>query len=283
MAQYIKFRLTAAKVGVSMALMALIAGIAEKVQTASAHIQAGPAADVRATTAVKIDFLKLGGISGGVKNAFVTLEDKWIKLDNKFIKLTNELTLNYNKVISDISSNFIKLTDDITQSVGGLQNELLTSFYSKQQTDSTFLKVIDADQDFVQGHGNVVSGLATVAQPNQSAPLLSTPDGAITVEFGLNSDRTPVLTITNGTNNALPAVEDMSEQPVGAGTSESMSSQALQPGRNPISLGGNLTQLHLQIFPSVGFGQVVTLTVSVEPAPSGGGFLAVGQLLTGGT
>src|SRR5207248_29892 len=83
MADYIRFRLTAAKVGVSMALLALIAGVAEKARPGPSHVNATRASSSNL-------FLKLGGLSQALKIDFLKVEKKIVKLDQLAIKIENK-------------------------------------------------------------------------------------------------------------------------------------------------------------------------------------------------
>lgn len=275
MAQYIKFRLTAAKVGVSMALAALIAGIAEKVHAAPPVVQARPAA---------VDsFLKLDGVTGQSKTDFLKLENKWNKLNSAFLKLDKQLSTIYHK--GAINSTFLKI------------DAANTEFLKIDAANAEYLKIADASAEFLkiggtaansnelggltpdaflQGHGNVVSGEATVTSPTQSQQLLATPDGTLSVQLQ-TSDGVPRLNIHNSSNNSLPAVQDLDT----VGGTSTTTSTPIAPGDNTTDLGRTGNQVHVQIFPAGTFNEVVTLTVSVEPVPSTGGYTAVGQMLLG--
>jgi hypothetical protein len=277
MAQYIKFRLTAAKVGVSMALAALIAGIAEKVHAAPPVIRAQPAA---------IDsFLKLDGITGESKNDFLKLELKYNKLNGLITGVERQLTKVYKKAV--VNAEFLKI--DTANSEFLKTDDASAEYLKIADASSEFLKIGGtaansselgglAPDAFFQGHGNVVSGEASVTGSEKSQQLLSTPDGTLTVQLATNSDGAPYLNIHNGGSDSLPAVQDLGEADIGTTTSSS----TIGPGNNQIQLGGQqANQLHLQIFPTGNFNEVVTITVSAEPAASGGGYTAVGQMLLG--
>jgi hypothetical protein len=77
MAEYVRFRMAAARVGASMALLALVAGVADKARAASHP----PGAQ---TAAAK--FLKLGGLTKTISYDFNKLEKKLITLDTAFAK-----------------------------------------------------------------------------------------------------------------------------------------------------------------------------------------------------
>jgi hypothetical protein len=273
MAEYIKFRLTAAKVGVSMALMALIAGIAEKVQSSPAQVQARPAAQ----------FLNLNNFSGNTRNAFAKVEKKLLKLDSAFVKLQQKVYHSY-YTKQQITAQFLK------------KAEASAEFLNKADASAEFLKKADTAGNsallgnlgpsaFFQGHGNVVSGAQTV-NGGSTQQLLQTPDGAISILIGLNQPQAggpqvPTITVRNNTGDLLPAVQDLGNSGGGSTTQ----STPLKPGDNTITLQGGTSQLHLQTFPGSGggFNSIIAVLVSLEPNPSNQGqYLASGQLLDGG-
>jgi hypothetical protein len=279
MAQYIKFRLTAAKVGVSMALAALIAGIAEKVHAAPPVINAKPAA---------VDyFLKLDGVTGESKNDFLKLELKYNKLNGLITGVERQLTKVYKKAV--VNAEFLKI--DTANSEFLKTDDASAEYLKIADASSEFLKIGGtaansselgglAPDAFFQGDGNVVSGEASVTGSQKSQQLLSTPDGTLTVQLATNSDGAPYLNIHNGGSNSLPVVQDLGEANSEVGTTTS--SSTIGPGNNQIQLGGQqANQLHLQIFPAGNFNEVVTITVSVVPTPSTGAYTAVGQMLLG--
>src|SRR5947208_42413 len=154
MAEYAKFRWTTAKVGASMALLALVAGMADKARAATEHASAKPA-----TSGL---FLKLSGLGGVISSDFLKVEKKMVKLtksvsslDAKLIKMNRTLTAvgkTYLK-IADANAKFLKAdgTAVNAQKLGGL-----------------------APNQFFQGSGNVVSGVLGNLT-NSPQPLLSLP------------------------------------------------------------------------------------------------------------
>ena len=117
MAEYVRFRWTTAKVGVSMALLALVAGTADKARAAAGQAKVTPA----------LQFLKLSGLSKTIGSDFLKVEAKLIKLNNaissldkKWVKIERNLTQNYLTVkkadasylkVTDANAKFLKLTD----------------------------------------------------------------------------------------------------------------------------------------------------------------------------
>ncbi len=293
MADYVKFRLTAAKVGVSMALMALVAGVAEKIQAAPAQIRATPAASTK--------LLKLGSVTGNTKSAFIKLEQKYVKMHSALIGLENTLAHKYMK-IRDANAQFLKITD-----ANG-------KWLKIDDANAQFLKINDANQEFLkhdgtaansqllgnmppnaffQGHGNVVSGAQTVGSGG-TQQLVATPDGAISILIGLSQPAaggpvSPTLTVRNNTGQLLPAVQDLGTNN-GQSAPSSTGGISLKPGDNTIPLPAGTSQFHLQTFPSQsggfqsgGFNSIIAVLVSLEPNPSDGSqYLASGQMLDGG-
>jgi hypothetical protein len=271
-AEYIKFRLTAAKVGVSMALLALIAGVAEKASSRPAVVKATPAASDF--------FLKLGGITGGVKTALVKLEDKWIKLDSALSKFEHKITGNYYDKHA-INGSFLKI----------------------KSANDTFLKTVDANAKFlpatgtaanasklgglapdafVQGHANVISGAVTVGPGAQAQTLLPIPSGT---QGGIIVVCSPApagavgvqVSITNTTKVTIPAVLNENSDPTAVELPAGQTTPVATAGADPKLP----VQFQLQTFPTAALNEVMTLTVSIEPSATPGQASVVGQMLIG--
>ena len=256
MADYVKFRLAAAKTGVSMALLALVGGAVER---AEANPTATPA---RAGGL----FLKLSGIPGDVKTALFKLEDKWIKMNTSLTKFEAKVNRNYydkastSKIylkIRDANATYLKVRDANFLSAGGTA------------ANSQKLGGLTPDA-FVQGRGGIVSGaLTTITSTPQT--LVAMGDGSVRVSVSSNPAGAPgfTLTIDNATSALLPAVQliDGSPTPVD-----------LKPGANTIQVPGGLAQeVQFQLFPNqqAGFNNVVSILIGLEPSS------AVGQMLIG--
>jgi hypothetical protein len=268
-AEYIKFRLTAAKVGVSMALLALIAGVAEKASSRPAVVKATPAASDL--------FLKLGGITGGVKTALVKLEDKWIKLDTALSKFEHKVTGNYYDKHA-INGSFLKI------------KSANASFLKIDDANAKFLPAAGtaanasklgglAPDAFVQGHANVVSGAVTVGPGGSAQTLLQVPSatqGGIIVVCRPTPGAAGVqLSITNTTNVTIPAVQDAGSDPTAVELSPGSTTLKLPPSPAATQM------LQLQTFPTSALNEVMTLTVSIEPQGALGQTSVVGQMLIG--
>jgi hypothetical protein len=284
MAEYIKFRLTAAKVGVSMTLMALIAGIAAKAQSGPKHVNATQSAL----------FLKLGGISGPTKTALAKLAFDWQKLHTDFVNVDNNLNRNFLKIksanntflkIDDASKKYLKIDDANAQ------------FLKIDDANSQFLKIDDANSEFlktggtaansnqlggltpdafVQGHAKVVSGMAMVTG-GTSQSLLQTPDGIVTVSVNINVDRTVSLVFHNNGSVNLEAVGDPTAVELPAG----QDSAPLVIGNLGSSSSSPAAESTVQILPAGSFNDVITLTVSAFQPATGVPAEVVGQMLIG--
>jgi hypothetical protein len=306
MAERIKFRLTAAKVGVSMAFLALIGGIAEKARSGPPQVNATQSAY----------FLKLGGITGEVQNAFLKLELKVLKLDSTLTKLDHKINRSfYSKHKIDLTvlklqkamTEYLKLDDANRQylKIDGANSQ----FLKINDANSQFLKINDANSQFlkldgtaansnklggltpdafVQGRGGVVTGAAQVLADGSVRTLLGSPDGILSVSVTQDARGFMSLVIhNNGTVNLqavagdptaveLPAGQDSALIPLGTGPTGAA---------YPISAKTPAATTHVQIFPAGSFSKVVTLTVSADQqqtvAGAPGQVAVVAQMLIG--
>lgn len=258
MAEYIKFRLSAAKVGVSLALMALIAGIAEKVQTSPGQVHATETAQ----------FLKLTGFSGATKATFLKIENKLLKLDTAFLKLQQKVNTMYTKVqidgrflkITDANAQFLKITDANAQflKIGDANSQFLK--IGDTAANSALLGNLRPDQ-FFQGRGNVLTNELPATQTQQT--LLG--DGSVKILIGLLPAGQPSVWIENDTNQLL-------NFSVAGGTAQSNS---VAPGQQT-QISPQASQMDIQIFGGGGgAGKVWTATLSDV------GTTFVGQMLIG--
>ena len=283
MADYIKFRLTAAKAGVTMAFLALLGGLVGPAEGR----QREPAATA-ASFSWGSHYLKLDGLQGATKQAFLKLE---LKLGQVFGDVNHTLTRNfYDK--HKIDTTFLK--------IDAANNE----FLKLDSANAQFLKIVNANNDFlkldgiaansselggltpdafVQGHANVVSAEASVTTDGNQHALMQTPDGLITVSVSVNSDGIETLVIHNGTASALSAVVDPTaveyQLPAVQDTTIQVGS-VNPPAGGPTNSADGSEMVHLQIFPGANYNKVVTMTFSSEPA-SNRQVAVVGQMLIG--
>ncbi len=282
MAEKIRFRLTAARVGVSLAMMALIAGIAEKVQSRPNSVHATDSAQ----------FLKLTGISGNTRTAFLKLEQKLVKLDTAFSKLQKTFLK-----IGDANAQFLKITDanqqflKLTDATGFLKiTDANSTFLKIGDANSQFLKIGDANAQFLkiggtaadsgklggmtpdaflQGHGNVLTGEVSSLGAGQGNTVLMA-DGSVKILIGLAPAGGPQVTLENDTGSSLYFTA------VG-GTSQV---NTIPPGGGQATITPNAQQTDIQIFGAPGTGtKVWTATVSNVSILDTAAF--VGQMIVG--
>jgi hypothetical protein len=173
-----------------------------------------------------------------------------------------------------------------------LSSTLSKNYYSAQKADRTFLKITDANAKFLpaggtaanaqklgnlspnqffQGSGGVVSGALLGNLTLAPQTLLSLPGGIIVVSIaqqpGANGG---LLTIHNGTAGAGVAEVNGKAQPL------TVSGDTLLP---PVQAPG---EVRVQIFPSAGFNNVVSILIGLTPNPSTNQPEAVAQAFTGG-
>ncbi|MFL5824708.1 MAG: hypothetical protein ACJ764_14850 [Solirubrobacteraceae bacterium] len=315
MAQQIKFRLTAAKVGVSAALLALIGGVVERVRSAPSDVQVTPASQTNVLhRAWPMKYSAQASFMGKLENKVIKLQDKWIKLDTALSSVEHKLAREYLKIrdagteflkikvadvkflkIADANDKFLKIADanDKFLKIGDAATEYLkikladATFLKIRDANAKFLKIKTAQSEFLQGQGGVVSGALTMSDlgsVDQRKLLLQTPDGLIKVSVGASNDFVDVF-VQNGTGQTLDAVAEASDQAPGQPGTTSTKSITLSD-KTPTSVFEGVTpgthQLHLQIFPANGFNNAITLTVSLEPERNVNGQVqAVGQMLIG--
>jgi hypothetical protein len=305
-AEYIKFRLTAAKVGVSMALLGLIAGLAERAQakprierhatasfTEKGHklvpltvvlsdlqrFDAGCAGnqsrqpEFNFTKKTALTCLLANGVYdvawavGKFNKALTNFEHE---VDAKIYKLTSADAAFLK--ITDANTEFLKITDANAEY---LKIDAANSQFLKvgaTAANSSELGGLTPDA-FFQGHGNVVTGAATISTDSQSRTLLALPGGIIVVSVAANADEL-TITVTNNTGALIPAVQDGDSTPITIAPGQSETLPA-------VVNNAQAHQIHLQLMPNSSFADVVTLMISSEPSPTGSGIEVVGQAFTG--
>ena len=270
MAEYIKLRLTAAKVGVSMAFIALLGGLAEKARAnpssaqplASAHFLKDTSSPTGGG-ASKIVIQKLDSALAALEHKLSTRFETTHKLNQTFLKIKSANT-EFLKIKS-ANTSFLKIDD------------ANASFLKIDDANASFLKIDDANNEFLkidstaananklgglspesffQGTGHVVTGsVSSLAVGNAATQLLPVPGGIVvsvanTVGSGLQ------LEISNPISQPLAAVihngTDVGERDLNPSTTTSL------------AITSSPAQLQIQIFPNSGLAQVTTIVVSVE-------------------
>lgn len=249
MAEHVKLMGTAAKAGVTMALLALVAGVAGNATGRGTGVM--PAAQVlNGRSALK---LKVKGLSPELKHDLRTIQTDF----------------NFVSKLMEAEGIFYYFNH------GGSGHRLLTiggadaTFLKISDANSKFLPIADANAKFLQG----VSGAATLSR-NARQVLLSIP--GFGVDVATNGDGFPSVTINDGTGVALAAVQDQ------GGTDGGIT---LQPGNNALTLAlqNGIDQLRLQTFPTASLNRVLTLTLSINFNAAQASSSFASQLINGGT
>jgi hypothetical protein len=279
MTDYVKLRASALKASLGLALAALIGGL-----PARAH-----AAPPASGTGSK--FLKLEGLGRDVRNAFLKVEDQVLKLDSSLANVEHKLV---SKTQANATFLKIKSADSSFLKIKSAN----ASFLKIDNANASFLKIDDANSTFLKAGATAVNASElggaspqsysrsaagdAVVTPTPDGPvqqLLPIPGGALTVQVGYGGPigvaPSPFVAITNGSGQALPAVQDVDGQTTSAD---------LAAGVEEIIALHSVAQLHVQFFSVPGLfgsaqGEPATLIVSVEP--EGDAFRFVGQLLAG--
>jgi len=271
-AEYIKFRVTAAKAGVTLALMALIAGVTDRAQASSP----------RATASVSVgSFLKLQGLSSAISGNLLKLENKLLKLDTSLQKIDKALP-SYLKIKS-ANNTFLKIADANAKFLK--VNDANAKFLKIDDANAKFLKIDDANQkylpasaasSFFQGNGNVVSG-ALSSLGTSSQQLLSLPGGIIVVSISNTPGAGSLLTIHNGTSNTLAGAVSMGDGSVSQALTLKPNGDTQLP-----AVQSQAAEIRLQIFPGGSFTSVVSILIGLTPNPTTSQPEAVAQAFTGG-
>ncbi|HEX4009086.1 MAG TPA: hypothetical protein VHX62_03725 [Solirubrobacteraceae bacterium] len=255
MADYIRWRLAAARLGVTMAFFALLGGLADQAAAAtSAGAGAAPAANF--LTDLSIPAGGLNRVVLKLDSALATLEHKL----NTSFTTTHKLNQTFLKIKS-ANTSFLKI------------KSANTSFLKIDDANSEFLKVDStaananelgglSPQAFFQGTGSVVTGaISSLAQNGVATSLLSVPGGIevsiINAAIGAGGLQ---VQISNPSGAALAAVVN-----TGTGVAE----HDLNPGTTSFAFATNglsppAGQLHIQLFPNAGLAEVVTIIISLE-------------------
>ncbi len=257
MAEYIRFRLTSAKIGVTMALAALIGGVADRAQAQSQSAAPGKPAPL---------FVKLTGITGPVRSVLAKIEQKCVTLGNEIGSLEKKVRTDYytkdqiGKVyLKDATANaeFLKKADTAANS--RLLDSKPANAFVQSASDAT---VATGALSSLGGAGGTQTLL--VAPGTNGEIIVVCRPAPVGQPAGIQ------VLIHNGTGFTLPAVQDQNGHD---------SSMPLAPGDTPLTTITGNTQLHLQTFPTSGFNRVMTLTVSGEKGANG--VSVVGQMLNG--
>jgi hypothetical protein len=277
MARYLKVRLTAARAGVTMALLALIGGLAE---------QRGSDRSLTVTPAASLGPLVRSDSAGSPK-ALLKLDTALATLEHKLAKnyFTADKTAKTFLKIKTADSQFLKIDDAGAQflTTGAAATQYLKA--SATAADSSELGGGSA-----ASYSRGVAGAASVSTsfPPGDAnrePLLTTPDGKLSIVAGYGEPPgtavTAFVTITNGTGADLSGVKEI----IGT-VSPEVFTAAAPTQLNTILNGSGVSMIHVQLLPVAGlFGsakpEAVTLVISATMTPDHTHVEFVAQLLAG--
>jgi hypothetical protein len=280
MARYIKLRVTAAKVSLSMALFALIAGIAEATQGTAPKVTAQNAAvdaflKLSPNNFLKLDkqFLKLDKTLRSVEHKLATSYYSKHKIDTTFLKI-DAANLNFLK-ITDANLNFLKITDA----------NLKYLKIDGTAANANKLGNLTPDQ-FVQGHGGVLTGSMSISDtPAQPTAMMG--DGSVKVLIGLyqppaGGPALPQVTLENDTSASINFTFNggtLNGSPTTTISGNGGQVSLLPAVQSPNTLGAG-GQLDIQMFGGGG-GAGKTWTLTVSNIPGNGTHTFVGQMLIG--
>jgi hypothetical protein len=283
MADYVRYRMAAARLGATMALLALLTNLSDRIASAHASGNSPPvAAAGSAGTFNSLSKLELklettlSSLEHKLRSDYTTAQ----KINTTFLKIksANAAFLK----IEDANTNFLKIDD------------ANTNFLKIDDANNEFLKIDDANNEFlkvgstasnsselgglkpdafVQGAGSVVSNAVQVEPGNNvdnQIKLISSPDGLLTVT-AFDDSGSITLALGNSGSTNLPGVKETNGQ---------VTSFTLPAGESqPVVLGSGVGQSTIQIFPAGASADVITLTVSIDGA--GGPIPVVAQMLVG--
>ncbi len=261
MAEYIRFKWTRAKAGVTMAFLALLGGVVERAATAKAA-DGHAAASNPATWTPK---LSLGGLNGNLRTSLIAVEKDFQSLyakDDKAISAVKASVIELkSNVYSKLEANAKFLTD----------KDATLDYLAKDGTAANSGKLGGlSPQAFLQGDGGVATGTATATVSGGTVPLVASADKSLTVtaEAGPNGQE---ITITNNTASPIDWINGDTHGTINGGAHAT------------IGLGttSSVDQATIQFLPAVQ-NQAFTLIVSTEPGAIGSGTQRfVAQMLNG--
>jgi len=256
MAEYVKWRLTKLRAGVTMALFGLLAGLGLRTDQGPAA-QIEQAASLSLPKGVHIPANSIG--SGQVKFHSLLLSDEKVHQVASYASMVK-----IKKAVSDLGSQFIEMNDQLVKFE--YKEDALNTFLLKDATAANAAKIEGVGLDgLVQGHGQVITGNLS---PSQNATPFVTIPGALTVNGSADpASQMPSFTLTNTSGGLMEVNGD------NAGTltlKDGESIPAVQMGDGSVKT--------LQILIS-GSGAAITLTIS--GFADGSAHRLVGQALVG--
>lgn len=260
MAEYVKWRLTKMRAGVTMALFGLLAGLGLRTDQ-------GPAAPIDRAASLTIP--KGTHIpTNSIGSAQVKMHSLLLS-DFKFHQVASfKIMEKVRTELSSLSDQLIKMNDSLSKAFDTLETktDAANTFLGKEDTAVNAAKVAGVGLDgLVQGHGQVITGNLVPTQT--PAPLMSIP-GMLTVNGSHDPAADPSIIVVNISGNDL----EVNGLP-GGGTTVLKAGASLPA----VQLGDGST-LTLQVLVSGG-GSATTLTLS--GFADGSVHRLVGQALVG--
>ncbi len=266
MAEYIRFKWTRAKAGVTMAFLALLGGVVERAANADAA-SGHAAASNPATWTPK---LSLGGLNGNLRTSLIRVEKDFQSLyakDQKAIGAVRASVFELKRnVYSKIEVNDKFLTD----------KDATLDYLAKEGTAANSTKLGGlSPQAFLQGDGGVATGTATATITDGTVPLVESADKALTVTAEVTGNGQQI-TITNSTASPIDWITGNTHGTINGGA------QATIGLGTPSSVDQATVQLLPAVQPPAVQNQAFTLIVSTEPGAVGSGTQRfVAQMLNG--
>jgi hypothetical protein len=261
MAEYIRFKWTRAKAGVTMAFLALLGGVVERAANADAA-SGRAAASNPATWTPK---LSLGGLNGNLRTSLIAVEKDFQSLYAKDLKSiaavrSSVIELKSN-VYSKIEANAKFLTD----------KDATLDYLAKDGTAANSSKLGGlSSQAFLQGDGGVATGTATATITDGTVPLVASADKSLTVTAAVTANGQQI-TITNNTASPMDWISGSTHGTIDGGDHATLG----------LGTPSSVDQATIQFLPAVQ-NQAFTLIVSTEPGAIGSGTQRfVAQMLNG--
>jgi hypothetical protein len=265
MAEYVKWRLTKVRTGVTMALFGLLAGLGFRVaeepeasvlERAAAltgsHIPANTigSAQVKSHSLLLSDLKRHQVASYG---SVVKIRKDFKILDTLFVKMNNQVTT--------LSDTLAKVNDELGTFV--TKEDAANTFLLKESTAVNAAKVGNVGLDgLVQGHGSVLTGELV---PSQTVASLLTVPGTLSVQASKDPAGPAMVSILNNSTQSIVISDGQA------------GSQTISPGdsSSPVAMADGSVRTFQALVS--GGGRAVTLTLS----GAGGDGGLVGQALVG--
>jgi hypothetical protein len=279
MADYVRYRMAAARLAATMALLGLLTNLNDRIASAHASDGSAHAAALGTAGAIADSLIKhnsLSSIEHKLSSKYLSsqkINATFLKIksaDSSFLK-TKSANADFLK-IDDANTDFLKIDDANSEflKINDANNQFLK--VGSTAANSSELGGLKPSS-FVQGAGSVASNAVQVGPSNtvdNQVALISSPDGLVTVTV-FDDGGTITLAVTNSGSTDLPAVQETN----GETTARTLTAKETAP----LPVGSGVAQTTIQIFPAGASTDVITLTASIDGA--GGLTPVVSQMLVG--